>query len=575
MKKCLCFVVIATTILVLCANISGVYAYSNNSLYSTSNCDGIILDNLQNANFQTSCASSCSSVSAANDCGHAIYDENNFPGPSNNATMGGGNGSGLGCQTYGFSTPIVLNSQSGSSYTMCTEYTSMAYEASYYLHVNAGTPSCVDRSIAIYNANTCATASGVNITQPTTTFPGSATGLTPGNDYVLCHTYTSACSDDFASSLFEVCASIVEVPHCSSNPDPRSAAACADDNSQLELGSICTADPDFRDYFPNGVSGFAAFFYTANGTTLTNFPSGMTAGNIGGNSNIRFYDESNAANGGDCSPINLNPRINTSCTPLIIPVGIVGIDVNSIGTPILNIIPDCPIVESTITVHPKLTSQVSGNNIYLISAGGTICQTIPVGGSTGGGYTSGSSSSGINDDTDNTNQGTVTLPTTTGDINGYNPRPGFTPQTISGISVQGTDEITPPPPSGSSSSSTTVINVPCVTPSGNRVSNTGETLIGHTVEVSDEGKLVIVLDEPIPSQVKVYPNPASNQLFFNTSQADNYAVQIYDTFGKQVFYTETNDNSPLDISHLPSGLYTYALENESQTLRNHGKWVKQ
>lgn len=567
--------------LVLCTSISGVYAYPNNSLHSENNCDGIILDNLQNANFQTSCASSCSAVSAANDCGHAIYDENNFPGPSDNATIGGNNGNGLGCQTYGFSTPIVLNSQSGSSYTMCTEYTSMAHEASYYFHVNAGTPSCVDRSIAIYNANTCATASGVNITQPTTTFPGSATGLTPGNDYVLCHTYTSACSDDFASSLFEVCASIVEVPYCSSDPDPRNAIVCSDDNSQLQLGSLCTADPDFRDYFPSGVSGFAAFFYTANGTTLTNFPSGMTAGNIGGNTNIRFYDESNAANGGDCSPINLNPRTNTSCTPITIPVGIVGIDVNSIGTPILNIIPDCPIIEATITVHPQLTSQVSGNNIQLISAGGTICQTIPVGGGSGGGYTSGSSSSGLNDDTnDTTDQGTINFPnnTTIGNvtINGNNPRPGIGQQTIPGIGVQGPNVITSPPPSGSSSSSTTTeINVPCVTPSGNRVSTTGETLIEHTVEISDGGELVITLDEPIPSQVKVYPNPASNQLFFNTSQADNYVVRIYDTFGKQVFYTETNDAAPLNISHLPSGLYTYALENEAQTLRNHGKWVKQ
>ena len=575
MKKCLCFVVIATVMLVLCPNNSGVYAYSNDALFLENNCDEIIFDNTQSANFQMSCASSCSAVSAANDCGHAIYDENNFSNPNTHSSLGGGDG--LGCQTYGFSTPLVLNTQSGSSHTICTEYTSMAYEASYYFHVTAANPSCVSRSMAIYNANTCSVASGVNITQPTTTFPGSATGLTPGNDYVLCHTYTSnGCADNFSSSLFEVCASIVEVPYCSSDPHPRDAAVCSDDNSQLQLGSLCTADPDFRDYFPNGVSGFAAFFYTANGTTLTNFPSGLKAGDIGGNTNIRFYDESNAANGGDCSPINLNPRTNTSCTPITIPVGIVGIDVNSVGTPILNIIPDCPIIEATITVNPQLTSQVSGNNIHLISAGGTICQTIPVGSGSGGGYTSGSTSSGLNDDTNSTNQGNVNLPNTVGNINGYNPRPGLTGQNLPSISAVGTYTITPPPPSGSSgSSSTTEINVPCVTPSGNRISDTGETLIGHTVEISDGGELIITLDEPIPSQITVYPNPANNQLFFNTSQAGNYAVHIYDTFGKQVFYTETNDDTPLDISHLPSGLYTYSLENEAQTLRNHGKWVKQ
>jgi len=64
-------------------------------------------------------------------------------------------------------------------------------------------------------------------------------------------------------------------------------------------------------------------------------------------------------------------------------------------------------------------------------------------------------------------------------------------------------------------------------------------------------------------------------LFFNTGQAKPYTIDIYDTFGKQVFRGQTLDGQPLDIAHLPSGLYTYALNNEEQTLRKHGKWVKQ
>jgi len=576
MKKCSLFVAIATLMFFLCGNTTNTYGYSTsttNVIYEITPSDNMT------PNFeQSTCASTCNAVSHS-DCGNAIYEIDEFPGSAAHSTSSG-DGSGLGCEYYGFSSPLVLGSSSGSSFTRCTEYTASSDEASYITYLNAGNSNCISRSMNLYKANSCSNATGLVITQPTNTLPGTARGLVVGESYVVCNTYTeNGCSDDFASSVFEVCMVISEASYCSSSFSTNSVTACSGEDIQINLNN-CTVDSDLG--VAGGTPGYAAFYYsTDGGSTYTNFPANSIAEDIGTSANFKFYDESNASNGGGCSPVTISSIINTSCQSLVIPVGIVSIDVASIGAAFLSVLPNCPIIETNVTIHPQLTSQVSGNNIQLISAGGTICQTIPVGSGTGGGYTSGSSSSGLNDDTNNTNtnQGTINFPnnTTVGNvnINGNNPRPGLSQQTIPGIGVQGTN-ITPPPPSGSSSSSTTTeINVPCVTPSGNRVSTTGETLVGHTVEISDGGELVIVLDEPIPSQIKVYPNPASNQLFFNTSQADNYVVRIYDTFGKQVFYTETNDDAPLDISHLPSGLYTYALENEAQTLRNHGKWVKQ
>jgi len=536
MKKCLCIVTLVTLMLPLCTSLS----LSNPNTFFT----------------LPPCASTCANLSPSTDCGNVIYEIDDFPGTSTNSTTAG-NASGLGCQYFGYASPVQLGSGTGSSYTLCTEYTASSIESSYIVYLNAGNFNCIQRSVAVYDAGTCSPAAGVSITQPVATLPGIATNLVPGNDYVVCHTYTeSGCGGGSASNIYEVCMSIVEASYCSSSPDPRALTeACSSESFQIPLDNLCVTDPDFND-FAGGLSGFAVFYYVDQQGRYTNFPQNMTAFNLQGNPNIRFYDESNVSSGGGCSPISMNSIINTDCAPIDIPVGIVGIDVNSIGTAFLNIISDCKVVNANVRIHPQLTSQVTGSTVQLLSPNGAVCETYSTTGGNGGTVTlTPTSASGI------VSIGGFQLNVngTYGNIGTLPTPPGKTPVTNTGGG--GT-------------------NAPCVTAgtAGNRNydDNTGFNGIPHTIEVNNDGDYVITYEEQSISNLPVvYPNPAQNQLFFNAGQNKPYTVDIYDTFGKQVFRGQTIDGQPLDIAHLPSGLYTYALNNEEQTLLKHGKWVKQ
>lgn len=544
MKKFLSLVAIATTTLlwanVVYANLSDSNDFNNQASYNYD----------EDAN-SSSCASSCSAVNAGSDCGNAIYEIDEFPGSSHHSTSVG-NGSGLGCKYHGFSSPYTLGAGTGSSYTLCTEYTASSVEASYVVYLNAANSSCINRSLSVFKANTCSVPSGLNLEQPVGSFPGRARGLTVGESYVVCHKYTeSGCSSDFSSNIFEVCMTISEASYCNSHVAPSAVEVCSGEDFQIPLGGNCTVDPDLG--VPFGTPGYAAFFYSQDGgNTFTNFPANSIIEDVAVSSNYKFFDESNFSNGAGCSPIDMRAIVNTGCEPLVIPVGIGSIDVSSVGSSALQVLYDCPIVETTITVYPQLTSQVTGSSIQLIAEDGTVCET----------YSTTSSPISV-------------LPT------------GFTPDVlISSVLSSGIHNV---PASnvilgGVGDRTRTVTigsgggipdDIPCVTPQGlAAVSDNGETLIAHTVEVNEEGQLVFTYELPTQN-AKLYPNPASSQLFFSAGINDTYTVRIYDTLGKQVFAGQTNDDTAIDIQHLSSGLYTYILEDNQQNIFDHGKWVKQ
>jgi len=568
MKNYLIFIAVAMLTTYLCPIIT----YANPSDASNYNdfCDKIS-SNHQNSATNTSlntCASNCSAISAGNDCGHAIYEgQDEFPGTATNSTTNG-NGSGTGCQYYGFAAALQLGAGTGTSYTYCTEYTANSEEASYATYLSAANSSCLSRSVQVYNSNTCGVAN-VALQQPIGTFPAKATALRPGDTYVVCHTYTeNSCADDFASSIFEVCMNIVELPYCSSSPFPQSSIEiCSGENFEIDLGNSCVADDDLTTGFNNGLSGYAAFYYQS-GANYISFPDDMTAGGIS-NPFVRYFGESNLTNGGGCSSVVMNPIINNSCEPLEVVVGIIPVDVNSADSPIINLLSDCQITEVTLIVQPQLTSQVTGNNIQLLTENGTVCGT----------YSNTDSDSGGID------ENPTTFPITP---NTHLPRPVLGQNVISNYitvtqtpfsAATGPDIFDQPDMVLGSGSTGGGIpnNIPCVTPNGGgllAVNDNGETLLAHTVEVNQEGQLVFTYE--LPSQkAKLYPNPATNQLFFTVGITDTYTVRIYDTLGKQVFTGLTNDDTAIDIQHLASGLYTYALEDNQQNIFDHGKWVKQ
>ena len=62
----------------------------------------------------------------------------------------------------------------------------------------------------------------------------------------------------------------------------------------------------------------------------------------------------------------------------------------------------------------------------------------------------------------------------------------------------------------------------------------------------------------------VFPNPASDRLFFNTNLVSKLnSVRIYDSSGKQVLSTNRIDGSGINVKHLPDGVY-----NARITFRN-------
>ena len=543
MKNFLLLVVITTTCILLWANPTSAAPsdFNNQTSYSSDT--------------NNSCASSCYSVNAGNDCGNVVYEIDDFPGSAHHSTLGG-NGSGTGCQYYGYTSPHTLGAGSGSSYTLCTEYTASSVEASYVTYMNAGSSSCINRSISLHKANTCSPPSGVNLEQPTNSYPGRARGLTVGESYVVCHTYTeNGCSSNFSSSIFEVCMIISEAAYCGSSATPQAAEFCSGEDVQISLGN-CVVDPDLG--VSGGTPGYAAVFYSTNGgSTFTNFPANSTAEDINGNVNYKFYDDSNLSNGGGCSPIDVRGIVNTGCEPLVIPIGIVSIDVSSISTPILQILPDCPIIETTVTVYPQLTTQVTGNSIRLIAEDGTVCETYSNNGSP------------IPTLSANINSNVLVSSVLNGGV--------FNPNTTT-LGTRGqTQTVQTIVPINPGSGAGIPDDVPCVTPNGGgllAVNDTGETLLAHTVETNENGELVFTYELPV-QKAKLYPNPATSQLFFSVGITDTYTVRIYDTFGKQVFIGQTNDDTAIDIQHLPSALYTYALEDNQQNIFDHGKWVKQ
>ena len=74
-----------------------------------------------------------------------------------------------------------------------------------------------------------------------------------------------------------------------------------------------------------------------------------------------------------------------------------------------------------------------------------------------------------------------------------------------------------------------------------------------------EGSNPIGIEEPVQSQVNVYPNPVENVLYFNTTENSKYNVRIYDVAGHFIL-SETVSNNQINVSNLPSGCYTIAFD---------------
>jgi len=94
-------------------------------------------------------------------------------------------------------------------------------------------------------------------------------------------------------------------------------------------------------------------------------------------------------------------------------------------------------------------------------------------------------------------------------------------------------------------------------------------VVTESVTVTDTLLINLTLgttQDPIPAEVKVYPNPANDYLFINIPEfadADGYTVSIFDILGndmEKVFIT--SETTLMDISSFGIGIYSLIIQNE-------------
>ena len=108
-----------------------------------------------------------------------------------------------------------------------------------------------------------------------------------------------------------------------------------------------------------------------------------------------------------------------------------------------------------------------------------------------------------------------------------------------------------------------------------------DTLCSHSITdsfIAFDTALSIINVGKIQYELKVYPNPTQNELFFeiNTTENLEYSLQLYSSLGSLVYKQEniTNNLLKVNVVDLSSGLYYYTI-NYKGSLVGNGKFVKE
>jgi hypothetical protein len=82
--------------------------------------------------------------------------------------------------------------------------------------------------------------------------------------------------------------------------------------------------------------------------------------------------------------------------------------------------------------------------------------------------------------------------------------------------------------------------------------------------------------QSLPSlNVKTYPNPASEVIMFEFSEADNYTVDLVNLEGKKISYTTPlgSNSYRINVSSLDRGIYFYSIKNNKEKIVKSGRVV--
>jgi hypothetical protein len=87
-------------------------------------------------------------------------------------------------------------------------------------------------------------------------------------------------------------------------------------------------------------------------------------------------------------------------------------------------------------------------------------------------------------------------------------------------------------------------------------------------------KALKIEDNALDLQVKIYPNPTSQQLYVLHPELNSFAIQITDLNGKQIYSGTISKDQTLDVSHYPHGMYLVTIENKEANKMNTYKIIK-
>jgi hypothetical protein len=85
---------------------------------------------------------------------------------------------------------------------------------------------------------------------------------------------------------------------------------------------------------------------------------------------------------------------------------------------------------------------------------------------------------------------------------------------------------------------------------------------------------LIVEDNVLDVQLKVYPNPTSQSLYVTHPEMNSFGITIVDLNGKQLYQGSINKDEPLDVSKYTQGMYMVTIENANTNKKNTYKIIK-
>ena len=87
--------------------------------------------------------------------------------------------------------------------------------------------------------------------------------------------------------------------------------------------------------------------------------------------------------------------------------------------------------------------------------------------------------------------------------------------------------------------------------------------------------LSVGINEVKKEKIQVFPNPANNQIIFNTGTFKDFNLKIFNSLGQSVFEKHfTSASNTINIQNYKQGIYYYNLVNEQGKSIN-GKFVKE